>query len=200
AARTVMNAIWGMGQMRTAKMIVAVDETIDPSDASAVWQEVLRYAHPEEDFVVSKGPLDALDHSSDYPLYGGRLGIDATSRGKDAFTEGALEIVPIRKEQPWGGRQKALAMLEQKKASLILVVDEDVDPTDHSTVMWRVFNNIDVTRDMFTDGRRAAFDATRKRLEEGLSRPWPEDIVMADEIKKKGISEMECLWDRSLEK
>uniref|UniRef100_UPI00326115B1 hypothetical protein n=1 Tax=Clostridium sp. NkU-1 TaxID=1095009 RepID=UPI00326115B1 len=64
-------------------MIVAVDETIDPSDSKAVWQEVLRYAHPEEDFVVSKGPLDALDHSSDYPLYGGRLGIDATSRGKE---------------------------------------------------------------------------------------------------------------------
>ncbi|HBE87045.1 MAG TPA: menaquinone biosynthesis decarboxylase [Lachnoclostridium sp.] len=185
AARTVMNAIWGMGQMRTAKMIVAVDETIDPSDVNAVWHEVLRYAHPEEDFVVSKGPLDALDHSSDYPLYGGRLGIDATSRGKEAFTEGALEIVPFRKDQPWGGRQKALAMLEEKKASLILVVDEDVDPSDYSTVMWRVFNNIDVTRDMFTDGRRAAFDATRKRLEEGLSRPWPEDIVMTDEIQKK---------------
>lgn len=185
AARTVMNAIWGMGQMRTAKMIVAVDETIDPSDVNAVWHEVLRYAHPEEDFVVSKGPLDALDHSSDYPLYGGRLGIDATSRGKEAFTEAVLEIVPFRKDQPWGGRQKALAMLEEKKASLILVVDEDVDPSDHSTVMWRVFNNIDVTRDMFTDGRRAAFDATRKRLEEGLSRPWPEDIVMTDEIQKK---------------
>jgi len=51
--------------------------------------------------------------------------------------------------------------------------------------MWRVFNNIDVTRDLFTKGRRAAFDATRKRMEEGLTRPWPEDIVMTDEIKKK---------------
>lgn len=185
AARTVMNAIWGMGQMRTAKMIVAVDETIDPCDTAAVWQEILAYADPGEDFVVSKGPLDALDHSSDLPLYGGRLGIDATRKGKEPFLDGALEIVPIPKEQPWDGRRKALAMLEEKKASLILVVDEDVDPSDHSTVMWRVFNNIDVTRDMFTDGRRAAFDATRKRTEEGLSRPWPEDIVMTDEIRKK---------------
>ena len=166
-------------------MIVAVDETIDPSDTAAVWREVLRYAHPGEDFVVSKGPLDALDHSSDYPLYGGRLGIDATSKGKEAFPQGSIFVLPLHKEQPWEGRQKALALLEEKKASLIVVVDEDVDPSDHSTVMWRVFNNIDVTRDMFTAGRRAAFDATRKRLEEGLSRPWPEDIVMTDEVRKK---------------
>ena len=185
AARTVMNAIWGMGQMRTAKMIVVVDETVDPCDTAAVRQEILTYADPREDFVVSKGPLDALDHSSDFPLYGGRLGIDATRKGKEPFPGGALEIVPIRKEEPWDGRQKALAMLEEKGASLILVVDEDVDPSDYSTVMWRVFNNIDVTRDMFTKGRRAAFDATRKRTEEGLSRPWPEDIVMTDEIRKR---------------
>lgn len=32
AARTVMNAIWGMGQMRYTKMIVAVDSGIDPYD------------------------------------------------------------------------------------------------------------------------------------------------------------------------
>lgn len=185
AARTVMNAIWGLGQMRTAKMIVAVDETIDPCDTAAVWKEILAYADPKEDFVVSKGPLDALDHSSDFPLYGGRLGIDATRRGKEPFSDGALEIVPVRKKKAWDGRQKALALLKEKGASLILVVDEDVDPADHSTVMWRVFNNIDVTRDMFTEGRRAAFDATRKRPEEGLSRPWPEDIVMTDEIRKK---------------
>ncbi|MFT4106568.1 MAG: menaquinone biosynthesis decarboxylase [Lacrimispora sp.] len=185
AARTVMNAIWGMGQMRTAKLIVAVDETVDPSDAAAVWREVLSYGDPQKDFVVSEGPLDSLDHSSDLPLYGGRLGIDATRRGKEPFEGGALEIVPISKEQPWDGRRKALAMLEEKRSSFILVVDEDVDPSDHSTVMWRVFNNIDVTRDLFTDGRRAAFDATRKRTEEGLSRPWPEDIVMTEEIRKR---------------
>ena len=185
AARTVMNAIWGMGQMRTAKLIVVVDEAIDPQDTASVWKEVLQYADPREDFVVSKGPLDALDHSSDYPLYGGRLGIDATRRGKEAYTEGCLEIACVKKEHPWDGRRKALAMLEKKSASFILVVDEDVEPDDMSTVMWRVFNNIDVTRDMFTDGRLAAFDATRKRLEEGLSRPWPEDIVMKDEIIKK---------------
>lgn len=99
-------------------MIVAVDETIDPSDSKAVWQEVLRYAHPEEDFVVSKGPLDALDHSSDYPLYGGRLGIDATSRGKEPFTGGSLEIVAIRKEQHGTAGKKPLPCWKKKRLPL----------------------------------------------------------------------------------
>jgi 4-hydroxy-3-polyprenylbenzoate decarboxylase len=30
--------------------------------------------------VISKGPLDALDHSSNLPFYGNRLGIDATKK------------------------------------------------------------------------------------------------------------------------
>lgn len=185
AARTVMNAVWGMGQMRTAKMIVAVDETVDPSDMASVWKEVLNYADPEKDFIVNEGTLDALDHSSSLPLYGGRLGIDATRRGKVPMEARTAKIVSAAKEKAWDGRKTALDQLEEKNASLILVVDQDVDPSDHSTVLWRVFNNIDVTRDMFIKDGRAAFDATRKRREEGLSRPWPEDIVMSEEIKKK---------------
>jgi 4-hydroxy-3-polyprenylbenzoate decarboxylase len=30
------------------------------------------------DIAVSRGPLDALDHSSPYPHFGSRVGIDAT--------------------------------------------------------------------------------------------------------------------------
>lgn len=80
AARTVMNAMWGMGQMRYTKLIVAVDASVDPRDTGAVLAAVLQNADPASDYLLSDGPLDALDHSSDRALYGARLGVDATAK------------------------------------------------------------------------------------------------------------------------
>ena len=77
-AKKVMNALWGMGQMMYTKMIIVVDENVDPQDVSKVAWKVFNNIDAKRDLVISEGPLDALDHSSDLPFYGGRLGIDAT--------------------------------------------------------------------------------------------------------------------------
>lgn len=77
-AKKVMNALWGMGQMMYTKMIIVVDENVDPQDVSKVAWKVFNNIDVKRDLVISEGPLDALDHSSDLPFYGGRLGIDAT--------------------------------------------------------------------------------------------------------------------------
>ena len=83
-AKKIMYSLWGMGQMMYTKMIVVVDENIDPSDLSTVAWKVFNNIDPKRDIVITEGPLDALDHASPHPLFGNRMGIDATvKRGEE---------------------------------------------------------------------------------------------------------------------
>ncbi|MFL0247967.1 menaquinone biosynthesis decarboxylase [Candidatus Clostridium stratigraminis] len=79
-AKKIMNSVWGMGQMMYTKMIIVVDENIDPKDISTVAWKVFNNIDAKRDVVISEGPLDALDHASDLPHYGYRMGIDATKK------------------------------------------------------------------------------------------------------------------------
>ncbi len=79
----IMNAVWGLGQMMFTKMIVVVDENINVHDYSEVAWKVFNNVDPERDIVFAKGPLDVLDHSSNTPNYGSKIGIDATKKWKE---------------------------------------------------------------------------------------------------------------------
>jgi 4-hydroxy-3-polyprenylbenzoate decarboxylase len=113
-------------------------------------------------------------------------------------------IVSIRKSYPehakkvmhaiWG-----LGLMMFSKC--ILVLDHDANIQDLKEVAWRASNNVDPKRDIvFTEGpvdeldhsasqdffgSKMGIDATRKSEAEGMKRPWPEDIVMSEEIKKR---------------
>jgi 4-hydroxy-3-polyprenylbenzoate decarboxylase len=76
----VMNSIWGVGQMMYTKMIIVVDENVDPHDLSTVAWKVFNNIDAKRDILVSEGPLDALDHASNTSHYGHRMGIDATKK------------------------------------------------------------------------------------------------------------------------
>ncbi|WP_291632878.1 menaquinone biosynthesis decarboxylase, partial [Clostridium sp.] len=79
-AHKIMNSLWGLSQMMYTKMIIVVDENIDPQDISTVAWKVFNNIDPSRDLVISEGPLDALDHASNTPYYGSRLGVDATKK------------------------------------------------------------------------------------------------------------------------
>lgn len=84
---------------------------------------------------------------------------------------------------------------------MIIVVDAEIDVQDLSLVMWKVFNNIDASRDLIYSqgpldaldhasprarfGTRLGVDATRKGPLDGHEREWPADIVMSDEIRDR---------------
>jgi 4-hydroxy-3-polyprenylbenzoate decarboxylase len=69
-----------------------------------------------------------------------------------------------------------------------------------SEAWWYALNNIDPQRDViftkgpadvldhsaqhFSFGTKMGLDGTRKWPDEGFTRPWPDKIVMSDEIKK----------------
>jgi 4-hydroxy-3-polyprenylbenzoate decarboxylase len=76
----VMYALWGMGQMAFTKMIVVVDKWVDVQNLSDVVWRIGNNVDPKRDVVILEGPLDVLDHASDIPAYGGKLGVDATKK------------------------------------------------------------------------------------------------------------------------
>jgi 4-hydroxy-3-polyprenylbenzoate decarboxylase len=79
-ARKIMNALWGMGQMMFAKYIVVVDQQVDVQNLSEVLWKVFNNADPKRDTMIVEGPLDVLDHSAPLPLFGSKMGIDATKK------------------------------------------------------------------------------------------------------------------------
>ncbi len=79
-ARRVMYALWGTGQMSFTKMIVVVDKEVDIQNPSEVIWKIGNNVDPKRDVVIVEGPLDILEHASDIPAYGGKMGIDATKK------------------------------------------------------------------------------------------------------------------------
>lgn len=79
-ARKVIHGLWGLGLLMLAKAIVVFDEWVDVQNLSqAAWQ-ALGNVDWSKDAVIGDGPVDQLDHASYQPLYGGKIGIDATAK------------------------------------------------------------------------------------------------------------------------
>jgi len=115
-----------------------------------------------------------------------------------------LLLVSIRKRYPGHARKvmHGLWGLGQVATTKVLVIlDEDVNVRDVGEVAWKALNHIDPQRDMEfvlgpvdtldhaarlpNYGSKVGIDATRKWPEEGFTRPWPEAIEMAPEVKRR---------------
>lgn len=79
-ARKVMHSLWGTGQLQFSKCIVVVDAEVDVHDYAQVAWRVFNNVDWKRDVTVVDGPLDVLDHSSPHPLWGAKIGIDATRK------------------------------------------------------------------------------------------------------------------------
>jgi 4-hydroxy-3-polyprenylbenzoate decarboxylase len=78
-ARKVMNALWGAGQMMFNKVLLVTDKDTD-MDSREILLNKLHSLNPQRDLVFSEGPLDVLDHASEFTGFGGKLGIDLTEK------------------------------------------------------------------------------------------------------------------------
>jgi 4-hydroxy-3-polyprenylbenzoate decarboxylase len=76
----VMNAIWGTGQMMFMKVIIVVDADVNVHDPAEVVWRVGGNIDPQRDILFTRGPIDQLDHASQYPNFGSKMGIDATKK------------------------------------------------------------------------------------------------------------------------
>lgn len=113
-------------------------------------------------------------------------------------------IVSIRKSYPEQAKKVMSAIWglgQMMFSKCIIVLDHDANIQDLREVAWRTTNNVDPKRDIIFNegpvdeldhsasydffGSKMGMDATRKSEAEGMKRPWPEDIVMSEEIKKR---------------
>ena len=113
-------------------------------------------------------------------------------------------IVSIKKSYPEQGKKiihGIWGLGQMMFSKMIIVLDHDVNIQDLKEVSWRVLNNMDPKRDIVFGegpldeldhaaakdfgGSKIGIDATRKSEAEGMERPWPEDIVMTEEIKRR---------------
>jgi len=118
-----------------------------------------------------------------------------------------LLVVSIRKTYPEQGKKVMSAIWglgQMMFSKCVVVLDEDANVQDLKEVVWRTFNNVDPKRDIvFTEGpvdeldhsaaqdfvgSKMGVDATRKSAEEGMKRPWPEDMVMNRDIVERVTS------------
>jgi 4-hydroxy-3-polyprenylbenzoate decarboxylase len=112
-------------------------------------------------------------------------------------------LISIKKSYP-GHAKKIIHGLWGKGqmmfAKLLIIVNDDVDVQNISYTAWRVLNNVDWKRDVVIAdgplddldhaanfpryGSKMGIDATRKTREEGMTRDWPDELFMSEEIKK----------------
>jgi 4-hydroxy-3-polyprenylbenzoate decarboxylase len=123
-----------------------------------------------------------------------------------------LILVAIRKSYPGHARKVMHAIWGLGQAmfsKVIVVVDEDVDVQNYREVAWKALNHIDPERDiqfvmgpvdsldhasrLANYGSKMGVDATRKWPEEGFSRPWPDEIRMTDDVRRR----VDELWKRA---
>lgn len=223
-ARRIMSAIWGQGQMSFSKAVVLVDADVDLNRPEKVFETLLDTIDIDSDLYLSEGVLDVLDHSAPEPLFGGKLGIDATRRFPDERQRPAapahalppdseitsalaavserltgfhapkpglrnrILLVNFDKDGTVSGSSLAAPLLASPALvpfSVIALYDGGIDLTDASLTLWKAFNNVDPRRDIRKEAGRIVIDATRKGVEDGHLREWPEDIVMSAEIVER---------------
>ncbi|MGH8649361.1 MAG: UbiD family decarboxylase, partial [Burkholderiales bacterium] len=115
-----------------------------------------------------------------------------------------LVIVSIKKRYPGHARKVMYALWGlglMMLAKNIVVVSDHVNVHDLSEVAWRATGNIDPKRDLvIVDGPmddldhaalrhrfggKLGVDATEKSALDDVSQPWPDEIVMTDEVRER---------------
>jgi len=86
-ARKVVNGLWGTGQIMFSKFVIVVDDDVNVQNPGEVLWRVGNNVAPQRDCFFTKGPIDVLDHASEFFAYGSKMGIDATKKWpEEGFT------------------------------------------------------------------------------------------------------------------
>jgi len=106
-ASKVMHSLWGAGQMMFTKMMLVVDGDVNIHESKEVAKYVSANFDPQHDTYFTQGPVDVLDHSCSVMAYGGKIGLDATTKTSeemsgriyrgDAGSENIFRKIPLGK-------------------------------------------------------------------------------------------------------
>jgi 4-hydroxy-3-polyprenylbenzoate decarboxylase len=60
---------------------------------------------------------------------------------------------------------------------IFILYDSDIDLSDNSLLLWKIFNNVDPGRDLHIKKQRLVIDACKKGPIDGHDREWPDELV-----------------------
>ncbi|HUH42862.1 MAG TPA: menaquinone biosynthesis decarboxylase [Sulfurimonas sp.] len=223
-AKQFMHAFWGAGQMSFVKHAIFLDEKAPKLDSyEAVTTYILDRFTPKSLF-ISEGILDALDHSSDEALVGGKLGVDVTAANRveaplllgdeellvrvkelipDAInlhqfmrrTKNPITVISVDKSKNAKSYFEALIPLSMHLRVVVFVDAHKNDIFNAYMLVWRVTNNMDALRDIYISGLMVAIDGTNKNSLDGFDRRWPDDVDCTQSVVES--LKLKGVWDLS---
>ena len=210
-AQQFMHAFWGVGQMSFVKHAIFVNEDApELEDDIAITEYILNRLAPQK-VLITQGIIDALDHTANESLVGGKLGVDATSKEVEDGVESLLSdkdllekmqeidsnilelkqyfthtknpicVILVNKVE---SMQNIIAKLKPLKEhiKLLVITDKANNEIDNPyMLLWRVVNNIDAQRDVVLEPF-IAIDGTNKSKLDGFNREWPKDTHCTKEV------------------
>ncbi|MEA3288882.1 MAG: menaquinone biosynthesis decarboxylase [Campylobacterota bacterium] len=210
-AQQIMHAFWGVGQMSFVKHAIFVDENAPELSDLEVIPYILNRFNIEE-MLISKGVVDALDHSSNKFAVGGKLGIDCTGDEIDELgiellddstllhkmqdicndiselkqyytdTKNPITIIKVDKTRSQKYLFEELKPLFNHIKILVIVDNKNNQLDNPYMLVWRVVNNIDSNRDIFIEGNTLGVDATNKNTHDNFQRRWPDDVTCTPSV------------------
>ncbi|MBN1387737.1 MAG: menaquinone biosynthesis decarboxylase [Bacteroidales bacterium] len=210
----VINSLFGAGQMMFSKFIVVVSDDVDLRDYKAIAKAIFSNTDINNHIMITKGPLDILDHSSDNFSFGGKMGIDATFKYREEaayrpytdFRPEALLTVfkpvkdKIRLGMPFDEIPIVFAGISKESINfsgllelnynitglVLIVVDNTVDLEDNSIILWQILSNTDPHRDLRKIKGNIIIDSTSKvHPSDNFKRTWPNIVISNDETIKR---------------
>lgn len=98
-----MNALWGLGQLMFTKIIFVFDDDVDVQNIGECIWRLSNNIDPERDMLLTRGPIDVLDHASRIKGFGSKIGFDCTKKtAAEGFTRewpDAIEMSPEVKQK-----------------------------------------------------------------------------------------------------
>ncbi len=210
-AQQFMHAFWGVGQMSFVKHAIFVNEDAPKlEDATAITEYILNRLAPQK-ILITQGIIDALDHTANESLVGGKLGINATAKEVEngvetllsdkillekmkeidsnilelkqyfTHTKNPICIILVNKVE---SMQNIITKLKplQKHIKLLVIADKSNNEIDNPyMLLWRVVNNIDAQRDVTLEPF-ISIDGTNKSKLDGFNREWPGDTLCTKEV------------------
>ncbi len=221
-AKQFMHAFWGAGQMSFVKHAIFLDENAPKLENYETLTAYILDRFTPKSLFVTEGILDALDHSSQESLVGGKLGIDVTAanrveaphllgdeelliRVKELLpeavnlhqfmrrTKNPITVISVNKTRNLKTCFDALVALSEHVRVVVFVDDAKNDIFNSYMLIWRVTNNIDVQRDLFVSGLMVGLDGTNKNVLDGFDREWPDDVECTPSVVES-LKER-GLWD-----
>ncbi len=214
-AQQVMHAFWGVGQMSFVKHAIFVGEDAPALTEHEAITEYILNRLDIDDLMISRGVVDALDHSSNKFGVGGKLGLDCTGEviaKKDlqllsdeellqkmqeitheikdlkhyfTHTRNPICVIKVSKTRAQKELFEELKPLLESINILIIVDDKNNFLDNPYMLVWRVVNNIDSNRDFYFSNHSLCIDATNKNGLDGFKRRWPDDVSCTKSVLTK---------------